>query len=187
MAASPPATVEIVPWTEGADRARLEAEIDAIFFEASTIREFESDAARAAFRERWLGRYLIRYPQHAFVALAPDGTAAGYLVGSLSDPASDPLFADIPYVAGFATLSARYPAELHVNLAPQWRSHGIGARLVHAFVGHARQAGAPGIHVVTARGMRNVTFYERTGFREAGSISVAGREVLFLALPLHSE
>jgi GNAT superfamily N-acetyltransferase len=176
--------VDIRRWAAIRDHARLAAELDAIFFEASATKSFAGEAERAAFRERWLGRYLAHYPDQAYLALAPDGAVAGYLVGSFDDPARTPLFADIAYFKSFAALTADYPAQLHVNLAPLWRGQGIGARLVEEFAEAARRAGAKGVHVVTGRGMRNVGFYLANGFREAGALASNGREIVFLARSL---
>lgn len=176
--------VAIHRWHDLPDRSRLMPEIDAVFFESSAMKSFGSEAERTAFRERWLGRYLTHYPAQAYAALCEDGTIAGYLVGSLDDPARTPLFSDIAYFQGFAALTARFPAQLHVNLAPEWRGQGIGARLVAAFVEDAGRLGATGVHVVTSRGMRNVGFYLANGFHEAGSLAVNGRDLLFLARSL---
>ncbi len=176
--------ISIRQWNAMPDRSRLVPEIDAIFFEASATKSFADDAERAAFRERWLGRYLTHFPAQAYLALAADDSVAGYLVGSLDDPAHTPLFADIGYFTSFAPLTADYPAQLHVNLAPRWRGQGIGARLVEAFADDARRAGAKGVHVVTARGMRNIGFYLANGFHEAGALNVNGRDLVFLARSL---
>src|SRR5262245_15009422 len=126
--------VSIHRWLSLPYRERFLPGIDAVFFEASSTQSFANDAERATFRERWLGRYLTHYPGCAYVAVAPDGDVAGYLVGSLDDPAITPLFADIGYFARFAPLTADYPAQLHVNLAPLWRGQGVGKKLVDAFL-----------------------------------------------------
>jgi GNAT superfamily N-acetyltransferase len=139
------------------------AQIETIFFASSNIQQFANDAERAVFRERWLGRYLDRWPEHVFVASTPD-RIIGYLAGCLDDPATHPVFADIGYMPAFADLSQSYPAHLHINLDPAWRSGGVGTRLIDAFCAHAQRR-APGVHVVTGRGARNVRFYERNGFR----------------------
>ena len=152
-----------------------------IFFEASATKSFATTAAREAFLERWLGRYLMLFPEHAFIATDAGGEALGYIVGSLEDPAEDPIFEDVPYLAGFAHLTARYPAQLHVNVHHRARGRGIGAALVDAFVRHAEASGAAGVHLVTSRGMRNVAFYEANGFTEVGALALNGRELLFLA------
>lgn len=169
------------------DRPRTEAllaQIDAIFFEASGTKSFPSAAARDAFRERWLGRYLKHDPQHALLALQSPGTAsevvAGYLVGAIDDPARAPRFQDLGYFQNLHHLTARYPAQLHVNLAPGWRSVGIGRKLLEEFCANASALGAPGVHVFTGRGLRNVHFYARAGFEEVGSVTWNARELVML-------
>jgi GNAT superfamily N-acetyltransferase len=163
------------------------AQIDAVFFEASE-RSFPSAPERAAFRERWLGRYLAGGTDIVLLALDSEGAVAGYLVGALQDPAEQQRFADIDYFrGGFRGLCRRYPAHLHINLAPASRNRGLGAHLIGAFAARAAADGAPGMHVVTARSARNVRFYLRCGFAERGSTHWHGREVLFLARALDGE
>ena len=162
--------------------ADLAAEVDAIFFEASGRTGFASPEERAAFRERWLGRYLKAGTDVVLIAEDPSGAVAGYLVGALEDPAGQERFADIDYFRGaFRELCRRYPAHLHINLAPRFRDRGIGPRLIAAFAAHAAAAGVPGLHVVTAKAARNVRFYARCGLAEAGATCWNGREVVFLA------
>ena len=162
----------------------LQAALDEIFFESSNTKTFVSDETREAFRERWLGKYLTHDPDWAYVAQRTDGHIAGYLAGSLSDPALTPRFSEIPYFAAFKDLTRRYPAHLHVNLAGGQRSQGIGSALVERFVRDASDAGAPGVHVVTSRGVRNVGFYARNGFAEVGALGEGARELVFLARSL---
>jgi len=175
----------IEPYLSRLRSHRLIAELDAIFFASSATQTFADDAARAAFRERWLGRFLAHDPQHAFLAIAAGRgageTLAGYLVGALDDPAKAARFADLSYFREMAHLTARYPAQLHVNLAPGWRGQGIGRDLVSAFCDHAAAAGAPGVHVFTAPGMRNVRFYAACGFAEVGRCDWNGHEIVMLA------
>ncbi len=169
----------------GRTSSKVAAQVDAIFFEASGRRGFASAEERAAFRERWLGRYLRGGSDVALVAEDTQGTVAGYLVGALEDPAGQDRFADIGYFRGeFRALCRRYPAHLHINLAPAFRSRGIGARLIAAFAHCAVEAGAPGMHVVTAGDARNVRFYARCGFVELGAALWNGRRVVFLGKPL---
>ena len=163
---------------------RILAQVEAIFFEASANPPARGPE-RDAFRERWLGRYLQGETDVLLVALAGEDTVAGYLVGALADPAQQERFADIGYFrADFAGLTRRFPAHLHINLAPRFRNQGIGAKLIEAFAEIATQAGAPGLHVVTGRAMRNVRFYERCGFVERGSTRRSGRELVFLGRQL---
>jgi len=157
------------------------AQLDDIFFSASATQTFDHAAERAAFRERWLGRYLLVDAAHVLLALEGGGRVVGYLVGTIEDLARSPRFADIASVRVFAHLSAVYPAHLHINLAANVRSQGIGGRLIEAFAAHATALGAPGMHVVTNPASRNVRFYERCGFHEAGRASPNGRDIVFLA------
>lgn len=162
----------------------LRRALDDIFFASSNTQSFASPQTRADFRERWLGRYLAHDPQWAYVALTPMGAVAGYLAGCVDDPARTPRFADIGYFGAISTLTTRYPAHLHINLADRYRGSGIGSALVARFCSDAAEAGAPGVHVVTSRGARNVRFYERNGFREAGAMGEGLKEVVFLARAL---
>ena len=156
------------------------ARIDAIFFEASSVQGFDSPAHRFAFHWLWLGRYLIEEPAEAFVAIE-DGAVTGYLVGSLVDPAPRAAFASLDYFKAFADRTAAFPAHLHVNVAANARGRSVGERLVGAFERHAAVRGAPGVHVVTGAGMRNVGFYERLGYREAARAPRGAGHVVMLA------
>ena len=161
--------------------SHLVAEMEAIFFEASG-HTFARGPEREEFRERWLGRYLQTGSDVILLALSGEGTLAGYLVGALADPASQPRFADLGYLSSeFRDLCRRYPAHLHVNVAPAFRGCGAGAALVAAFAALARDAGAAGMHVVTRAGTRNVRFYVRCGFSESGRCIWNARELVFLA------
>jgi GNAT superfamily N-acetyltransferase len=170
----------VTPYAALAHRDGLGGELDAIFFEASETRTFPSAEARAAFRERWLGRYLRHYPGEALLALARGQRVAGYLVGCLEDPAATGRFDDVQYFKDFCDLTRRFPAHLHINVAPEFRGHGLGSRLIEAFVRHARAAASSGVHVVTGKGMRNVGFYERNHFSICGETSVDGRSLVLL-------
>jgi len=154
-------------------------QVESIFFEASG-RTFVPGAARDWFHYRWLGRYLDAPNDPVLVAIAGE-TVVGYLVGSLENPAEQPRFCDLDYYAAhFAAHCRRFPAHLHINLAPAYRSRGIGRALIDAFVALATAAGVAGVHVVTGKGMRNNRFYERCGFEPIGSAPWNGREVVLL-------
>ena len=164
-------------------RHRL-VELDPIFFEASATRSFADPVARAAFRERWLGRYLEHFANLAHVAVGKRGALVGYIVGALRDPAQDPLFGDIAYLPKLATLTARYPAHLHINLGPEARNLGAGTRLIEAFMADARAARVPGVHLVTGRDSRNRSFYARNGFTCEAELVWGGTPIVMLARKL---
>jgi GNAT superfamily N-acetyltransferase len=177
-----PADAEIVAITGSLPAAWLR-EVETILFEASG-RSFAPGPARDEFRQRWLGRYLDAPGDPLFVALA--GTSvAGYLIGSLEDPATQPRFADLDYYrTHFAAHCRRFPAHLHINLAPLYRNRGLGKALIAAFAAGAAAAGVAGVHVVTGKDMRNVRFYLRCGFEPVASAPWNGREVVLLGKPL---
>jgi GNAT superfamily N-acetyltransferase len=166
-----PPAVAVRRWRDVQHTEQLSDQLDAIFFEASGTKSFASAEARASFRERWLGRYLEQHPEWAYVAVAADGTLAGYLVGALDEGGG---FDD------FAAAAQDFPAHLHVNLAPAHRSRGIGAELIEAFAADAGRAGAKGMHVVTSADARNVRFYERVGFRPRASTVANDHELVLL-------
>ena len=167
----------------GQRRAAADRAIDRIFFAASSVQSFRDETERAAFRWLWLGRYLVEEPTHAFVAFM-GATPCGYLVGSLADPAPRAAFRALSYFADFAAETARFPAHLHINVDDGARSQGVGARLVERFAAHASAHAAPGMHVVTGAGMRNVGFYTRLGFDEVARAPRNGGTVVMLARAL---
>lgn len=170
---------------DAGEKLRVSADVDRIFFAASSVQSFEDETQRAAFRWLWLGRYLEREPEHAFVAML-NGITCGYLVGSLADPAPRPEFASLPYFQNFAVHTARFPAHLHINVDDGCRSRGVGEQLVTRFEAHALQSGVAGLHVVTGAGMRNVRFYDRLGFAEVARAPHKGGHVVMLAKALSS-
>lgn len=175
--------IERLTGAQAADRCLLDG-IDTIFFETAA-RTYPEGPEREAFRERWLGRFLSEPDDPLLIALSASGEVAGYLVGTLENAAVSPRFHDMPYFRErFVRACRDYPAHLHINLAPQFRSRGLGARLLDGFADIVRQAGLPGFHVTTGQGMRNVGFYLANGFREidawereAGTMLFLGRRV----------
>ncbi|MFT3730195.1 MAG: N-acetyltransferase [Hyphomicrobium sp.] len=152
--------------------------LDRIFFESSNTKSFASDDARAAFRERWLGRYLTHDPQFCYLAVNGRGSVVGYLVGAIDDPAKAARFADIAYFSALASETERFPAHLHVNVSPAFRNKGIGSRLIDRFVVDAKAAGVAGVHIVTSAGAQNVGFYNRNGFEEIAQAGTGGSLVM---------
>ena len=168
------------PW----HRPELIEQVEAIFWQTAA-RRYPPGAEREAFRERWLGRYLQGGSDKVLIALAGKARVVGYLVGAVTNPILEPRFADIGYFAGdFAALMPRFPAHLHLNVDADFRSQGIGAKLIEAFGARARVSGALGMHAVTGRAQRNVGFYVRCGFTERAAAAWNGREIVFLGREL---
>lgn len=64
---------------------------------------------------------------------------------------------------------ARWPAHLHINVAPEARGTGAAQYLMDAWLDRLRSAGSPGCHLQTLReNTRAVSFFRRMGFTEHG-------------------
>ena len=103
-------------------------DIDDIFFGSSAKGHFSSDEERLSFREKWLGRYILKHRDSFFVALEA-GRAVGYLAGCLEDPTNLDHFKDIGYFSYIDDICQTFPAHLHVNVAEAYRNRGLGAHL----------------------------------------------------------
>lgn len=154
--------------------------IERIFF-ATAARTYPEGPERDAFREKWLGRFLDCSRDVLLVAQGADESVAGYLVGTLDNAAESERFLDMPHFRDrFAAECAQYPAHLHINLDAAYRGRGLGSRMLDAFADCVHDAGLPGLHVTTGKGMRNVGFYLRNHFTEIAALERGGGAMLFL-------
>jgi GNAT superfamily N-acetyltransferase len=96
----------------------------------------------------------------------------------------NPLFNDLGYYKAFAPFCASYLCHLHINIAADYRNHGIGAALIEAFAAQASTVRAPGMHIVTNEGARNIRFYERNNFRILSTTYSNGARVVFMGRQL---
>ena len=81
-----------------------------------------------------------------------------------------------------ADIVAAYPAHIHMNLRPRLRGQRVGSALLDLWVGKARAAGLPGIHLgANVSNSGGVAFWQRSGFEPLQTI---GRTVwMAMALP----
>jgi ribosomal protein S18 acetylase RimI-like enzyme len=188
--------------------APLEAAIrgaEAVFWETANTTTFETDEERSAFQWRYFGYYIEHAPEMTFVAYdaggSGDGGGAvdtdtvattavlGYICGVADTRAHRELYEIAPHIAVFDDLYDRYPAHLHINLTATARGKGLGGALLRTIEERARNGRAPGIHLVTSVGARNVRFYRKNGYTDAWDrpLNVApglNRNLLFLGKPL---
>jgi len=158
--------------------------VESIFFVASRVQTFADERARNSFKAQWLDRYLNHYIDSFYIARADDDVLIGYLAGCLENPMLNPLFNDLGYYKAFAPYCASYPCHLHINVAPDHRNHGVGAALIAAFAAQASNIRAPGMHIVTNEGARNIRFYERNDFRILSTTHSNGMQVVFMGRQL---
>jgi len=167
----------------GPVEAGLWRKAEEIFF-LSAAQQFDSETDRKAFLKRWTGYYRECEPQWIYVAVLPGRKVAGYLTGCPDSRAAARLYMDIPYYSLFEDQFDEFPAHLHINVHPRWRSRGFGASLVNAFADDCGEAGIAGVHIVTAVGLSNVDFYRNCGFSVAVQRNWRKRKLLFLGRPL---
>jgi ribosomal protein S18 acetylase RimI-like enzyme len=176
--------------TAGVNAALLRAGIERIF--RATAARWPDDAAAAhAFQRLWLDQYFEHERELVTLALTREVPASehdvlGYVVGCRIDPATSERFTALSYFRDFAALTPQFPAHLHINLDARTRGEGVGAHLVEALCARLKREGVSGVHVVTGRDQRNVSFYTRLGFVERARAPRGSTEVLFLARALAS-
>lgn len=161
---------------EGARRT-----ITAIFWATAATTAFPSDDARAAYQHRWLDRYLDRWPDWAWIAERTGESLpaiVGYLIACPNSAANGET------IPAFAALAPQYPAHLHINIAPDQQSQGVGARLITAHLAQCLDEGLAGSHLITAADARNVRFYTRAGFSEVARAETPGRTLVMLGRTL---
>jgi GNAT superfamily N-acetyltransferase len=63
-------------------------------------------------------------------------------------------------------IAREYPAHMHLNLLPRLQHQGLGAMLLQAWLGLARDRNAPAVHVgVNRANVRALRFWARHGFQ----------------------
>jgi GNAT superfamily N-acetyltransferase len=169
----------------GVDAALLRSAIERIF-RATAARWPDDAAAAAVFQQLWLDQYLKHERDLVTLALArampaSESDVLGYIVACRIDPAVSARFAALSYFRDFSAFTREFPAHLHINLDARVRGQGVGARMVEDLCARLAREGGRGIHVVTGREQRNVSFYTRLGFTERARAPRGQTEVLLLA------
>jgi ribosomal protein S18 acetylase RimI-like enzyme len=144
--------------------------------------------------EVWVGPYLARWPDHAFVVEDEQGVG-GYIVGAPDTDTHDgwlvrewmvPLRERYPqgiFPAGSADADCvnlihvpprvpaeivkNHPAHLHIDLLPRLQGHGLGRDLIRTLFTSLRAVGVPAIHLGCSPENTNaIAFYRRLGFED---------------------
>ena len=144
--------------------------------------------------EVWVGPYLARHPECAFVVEDDEGVG-GYIVGTPDTRAYDewvdgewfvPLRVRYPrgcFPTGTADAACvdlihapprmpaeivdAHPAHLHIDLMPRLQGRGLGRALMSRIFEALRDAGAPAVHLGCSPENTNaIAFYRHLGFRD---------------------
>ncbi len=160
------------------DKKKILLEIENIFFEASSKKEFTSADHKLAFYNSWCGDYITLYPDDFFVMSDTD-QVLGYLSGcGHSQNAS--LILKVPGFEVFSDLFGQYPAHLHINFHSCSRGLGLGSELIKAYIIYLKEKKIHGLHLITSPNALNVSFYRRLGFNHEVQREYKGMELLFM-------
>jgi GNAT superfamily N-acetyltransferase len=152
----------------------LRNQVEEIFFESSTRKEFIDNKERDEFLWKYLGFYLTHYPEYAWVFLS-GSKVLGYIIGMpfTHDPT---LFSLQSHLKNFESLFIDFPAHLHINCHVDSRGKGVGRCLVEQLLGQLKVENISGVHIMTGHSSENRYFYEKLGF----SFSHSSGDVLFM-------
>ncbi len=170
---------------KGGELERVCHEMREIFFLSSSVQSFESTEKKERFFNRWLGFYLKHYGETTWCALSEE--EGGMVLAYLTVCPNTVEFNDTFKLASlelFTGCYQQYPAHLHMNTHPSARGQGLGAQLVSKAAQELKQMGLSGWHLITGKGERNVTFYERCGFGAIASKDFSGASYLLMGMDL---
>jgi ribosomal protein S18 acetylase RimI-like enzyme len=157
-------------------------EVRDIFFESSTKKDFKDEKEKEDFYFKYLGFYLTRYPELAFVA-KKDNKILGYVVGSAVSQ-NDELLILQPHLKVFKNFFKEYPAHLHINCHFESRGLGVGSQLVLEIEKQFKILKVSGMHIMTGPDASNQTFYRRLGFNFEHQCDFQGSAILFMGKKL---
>lgn len=152
-------------------------QIEDIFFEASSRREFSSAEVKADFFQKWCGDYLLHFPEEFFLMIEGE-KLCGYLSGCRDSKLKT------PSLNLFADFLEKFPAHLHINFSPFYRGQNLGGQLIEHYSRFLRANGVSGVHIVTSPGMRNVKFYNKLNFHFTSERILNEKPLLFMGLNL---
>jgi diamine N-acetyltransferase len=139
----------------------LAARLFAETFAADNRPEDMAAYLTSAFGEGQQAAELADPANRVWLAVAPDGSAAGYALLRLGSAPAD----------AAAGASGHRPAELaRLDVDQRWHGAGIARALMDACVDAARAAGADALWLgVWERNARAIAFYEKCGFARVGT------------------
>ena len=176
--------MKILSWPQTEDRELARQKLREIFFATSSRREFADIGEKDRFFSAWTAYYFNFAPQWIFFAFE-NGEWLGYLTGCADSAAAgaeiSPLISSYTV---FADLFDRFPAHLHINVAPGMQKRGVGSALISHFIGRLREKRVRGVHIVTSPDAANTVFYRRMGFDFEEERSFSQHRLLFMGRSL---
>ncbi len=157
------------------------SELREIYFESSAKKDFQNEAEKEAFYQKYLGHYLDHFPE--FVWVAREGRILGYMVAAPVTQDPD-LYHIQPHLQVFEAYFKEYPAHLHVNFHPMARGMGLGSKLFSELEKQFQGMKIRGIHIMTGPDSRNKMFYQRLGFNFEKTLDFRGNPILMMGKSL---
>lgn len=145
------------------EKEKFLPQIREIFFLSAAVKTFTDDTAKEKFFQRWCGNYLTFFPNLFFLSLSENASVAAYLCACFDTKNALSKLA-IPGTELFIDLYKEFPIHFHINTHPNFRSQGIGGKLVSWLEKKGQEEKIPGLHIITTREQKNVNFYTRLGF-----------------------
>ena len=136
-------------------------EVQEIFYESSSKKEFSSLKEREEFEWKYLGYYIATYPDFCWVAV-DDKKVLGYLVSS-PETATNEFYRLQPHLLTFENEYAKFPAHLHMNMHFLSRGRGVGTMLMKKCLSFLVLQGVKGLHILTGKDSGNRAFYSKSG------------------------
>jgi ribosomal protein S18 acetylase RimI-like enzyme len=134
------------------------SQVEAIFFESSTKKDFKDEKEKKHFRYKYLDYYLEKFPTLAFVAKSGE-QVLGYVVGSTES--NNELQ---PHMTIFSDYLNHFPAHLHINCHHEARGQGVGSKLIIELEKKLQISKIQGLHIMTGPDSLNQNFYKKLGF-----------------------
>lgn len=161
---------------------KYESEISQIFFETSSVQNFEGNEHRSKFFKKYLGIYIEEYPETFFIALEQD-KVLGYLA-ICTDTIEFMKSHSNEVLELFTEYYPRYPAHLHINISPAAQGKSVGSKLMTYGLETLNAFQTKGIHLITAANARNIGFYLKNGFEKLQTHQWQAKELLLLGKEL---
>ena len=135
-------------------------QVESIFFDNSTKKEFSSEEERRNFLNKYLVHYLENCSESCFVAL--NEKVIGYILICVDTAKDDDLLRLNPTLKNYQNHFSDYPAHLHINTHSSQQGKGVGGKLLNDAIA---KINVKGIHLITAQNARNVHFYLKNNFQ----------------------
>lgn len=137
-------------------------------FLATSVRQnFDSVEERILFQKKYFDDYLNSWPDLG-LGIFHNDTSAGYILGCADtfNALKNSLLVETLYPAEFLPYLEKFPAHLHIDLAPTHQGQGLGTWAINNWLDLMKSKSVPAAHVITMVEHPSFEFYRRHFFHE---------------------